>query len=47
MRPDYLCYSGCGYIMIEDMEYDEKTDCLKCPNCGGNQWYIELKEVDG
>ena len=41
MRPDYVCFNGCGYIMIEDMVNDEERNCLRCPNCNGDAWYIE------
>ena len=45
MKPDYVCGNGCGYIMIEDMDYDEEEKCLGCPCCTGTLWYIEKKEV--
>jgi hypothetical protein len=41
MKPDYVCYNGCGYIAIEDMKYNENSGCLTCPNCNGESWYIE------
>ncbi len=46
MRPDYVCYNGCGYIMIEDMEQREGQGYLKCPNCKGTAWYIKQKKEE-